>query len=56
VSLTGLIEASAAAGATQFEPFALSDADSPLDTFGLCTGDYAPKPAYETYRCTLIGR
>jgi hypothetical protein len=53
-SLTALIDASAAAGATQFELFALSDADSaddsPLGTFGLCTGDYIPKPAYETYR------
>jgi hypothetical protein len=49
-----LIDASTAAGATQFELFALSDADSaddsPLGTFGLCTGDYIPKPAYETYR------
>jgi hypothetical protein len=53
-SITALIDASAAAGATQFELFALSDADaasgSPLGTFGLCTGDYVPKPAYETYR------
>ncbi|MBM2623832.1 hypothetical protein JIG36_50920 [Actinoplanes sp. LDG1-06] len=56
-SLTALIDASAAAGATQFELFALSDADSasdsPLGTFGLCTGDYVPKPAYETYRSRI---
>ncbi|HEY0494494.1 MAG TPA: hypothetical protein VGD48_02060 [Kutzneria sp.] len=53
-SLTALIDASAAAGAAQFELFALSDADSasdaPLGTFGLCTSDYTLKPAYETYR------
>jgi hypothetical protein len=53
-SLTALIDASATAGAAQFELFALSDADSasdsPLGTFGLCTGDYARKPAYDTYR------
>jgi hypothetical protein len=53
-SLTALIDASAAAGAVLFELFALSDADSasdsPLGTFGLCTGDYLRKPAYETYR------
>jgi hypothetical protein len=56
-SVTALIDASAAAGATQFELFALSDADSdadsPLGTFGLCTGDYIPKPAYETYRSRI---
>ena len=56
-SLTALIDASAAAGATQFELFALSDADSasasPLGTFGLCTGDYRPKPAYEAYRSRI---
>ena len=56
-SLTALIDASAAAGAKQFELFALSDADSdadsPLGTFGLCTGDYIPKPAYETYRSRI---
>ncbi|MFI6074683.1 hypothetical protein ACIA5C_24300 [Actinoplanes sp. NPDC051343] len=53
-SLTALIDASEAAGAAQFELFALSDADSdadsPLGTFGLCTGDYARKPAFDTYR------
>ena len=56
-SLTALIDASAAAGARQFDLFALSDADSdadsPLGTFGLCTGDYIPKPAYETYRSRI---
>jgi hypothetical protein len=56
-SLTALIDASAAAGAAQFELFALSDADSasdsPLGTFGLCTGDYVRKPAYETYRSRI---
>ncbi|SDS74283.1 hypothetical protein [Actinoplanes derwentensis] len=56
-SLTALIDASAAAGAAQFELFALSDADSaadsPLGTFGLCTGGYLPKPAYETYRSQI---
>jgi hypothetical protein len=53
-SLSALIAASSAANAAQFELFALSDADSasdsPLGTFGICTGDYIPKPAYETYR------
>ena len=53
-SLTALLDAAASAGVVQFELFALSDADSasntPLGTFGLCTGDYAPKPAYATYR------
>ncbi|MGW3783588.1 hypothetical protein ACWD5Z_03335 [Micromonospora chokoriensis] len=56
-SLTALIDASASAGAEQFELFALSDADSasesPLGTFGLCTGDYLPKLAYETYRSRI---
>jgi hypothetical protein len=59
-SLDALIGASAAAGATQFELFALSDADSasdsPLGTFGLCTDDYRRKPAYESYRSrSLLG-
>jgi hypothetical protein len=58
-SVTALVEASEAAGASQFELFALSDADSasasPLGTFGICTGDYARKPAFETYR-SLIRR
>lgn len=53
-SLAALIDASAAAGAAQFELFALSDADSAsgtaLGTFGICTGDYVRKPAFETYR------
>ena len=56
-SLTALISGSATAGAAQFELFALSDADSasgsPLGTFGLCTGDYVRKPAYETYRSRI---
>ncbi|MCP2328794.1 hypothetical protein HDA40_007301 [Hamadaea flava] len=56
-SLTTLIDASTAAGATQFELFALSDADSASDTalgtFGLCTGDYIRKPAYENYRTRI---
>jgi hypothetical protein len=52
-SLTALIDASAAAGAAQFELFALSDSDSPLGTFGLCTGDYVRKPAYDTYRARI---
>jgi hypothetical protein len=54
-SLIALIDASAAAGAAQFELFALSDADSdsPLGTFGLCTGDYVRKPAYDTYRSRI---
>ncbi|WP_030436785.1 hypothetical protein [Actinoplanes subtropicus] len=58
-SLTALVDAATAAGATQFELFALSDADSasesPLGTFGICTDDYVPKPAYETYR-SLVRR
>jgi len=53
-SITALVEESAAAGAELFELFALSDADSAsgtaLGTFGLCTGDYTRKPAYDTYR------
>jgi hypothetical protein len=53
-SLNALVEASAAAGVAQFELFALSDADShaesPLGSFGLCTGDYVRKPAFDAYR------
>jgi hypothetical protein len=53
-SLTELIDASTEAGAVQFELFALSDADSgsdsPLGTFGLCTGAYERKPAFDLYR------
>jgi hypothetical protein len=56
-SLSALIAASGAADAAQFELFALSDADSasdsPVGTFGICTGEYIPKPAYETYRCHI---
>ncbi|MEV4350438.1 hypothetical protein AB0J83_38775 [Actinoplanes sp. NPDC049596] len=59
-SLTALIDASATAGAAQFELFALSDADSAagsaLGTFGLCAGDYARKPAYETYRSLIAAQ
>jgi hypothetical protein len=59
-SLTELIDASVAAGAAQFELFALSDADSasdsPLGTFGICTGDYVRKPAYDTYRSLIDSR
>jgi hypothetical protein len=53
-SLAALIDGSASAGVAQFELFALSDADSvsdsPLGTFGICTGDYVRKPAFETYQ------
>ncbi len=56
-SINALVDASAAAGAAQFELFALSDADSksdsPLGTFGICTGDYARKPAFEAYRALV---
>jgi hypothetical protein len=59
-SLTELVDASVAAGAAQFELFALSDADSgsesPLGTFGICTGDYVRKPAYDTYRSLIDSR
>jgi hypothetical protein len=53
-SLTAMLAAAEAAGVAQFELFALSDADSaadtPLGTFGICDGDYLPKPAYAAYR------
>lgn len=48
----GLVEAPATAGATQFELFVLSEANSRLGTFGLCADDSTPKPAYENLPIT----
>lgn len=56
-SLTALLDAAAAAGVAQFEVFALADADTaagtPLGTFGVCTGDYTPKPAYAALKMSI---